>query len=192
MLYATLMRAYFKLILTILILLVCYQSQAGIGLGDWICTTPGKNEINNFSGPTLYLQNGEQLEGLNNWFFYRSNVIGQLYNNKYFVVNETSFRIDTFRTKEEWLNFRRKNNLNPKVWTRWFGTDWQSPFDDLGFYLFMTFYISIPLILLFLWLCYKAIRHEKFNIRKPYTVIVTLIITIVLINYLLGQFPQSI
>jgi len=186
------MRSILKFVPTIFTLLICHHVHARIGLADWTSVTPGKNEINNFNNLTLYLQNGKQLEGLNNWFFYKNNIIGQLHNKKYFVVNETTFHIDTFQTEDEWLKFRRTNNINPKLWTRWFDTNWKTTFGDFAFYILVSFYISIPAMILFLWLCYKAIRQEKFSMRNRYTIIVASILSIVLINFLLGQFPQSI
>src|SRR4249919_3605648 len=72
-----------KLILTLLILTNTSISKAGIGMGDWACTTPAKNYINNFSGKSLYLGDGKQVDDLSRWFFYNGFVIGQFGNDKY-------------------------------------------------------------------------------------------------------------
>lgn len=104
-----------KLIGTLLFLTFTFNSYAGIGLGDWTCKTPSGNEINNFGDLSLYLKNGQVLKGLNKWYFYKDNLIGQLNNNTYFVLNENTFTIDSFHTKQGWDRFIERHNLKPSV-----------------------------------------------------------------------------
>jgi len=181
-----------KFIGTIFFLTLTFNSYAGIGLGDWTCKTPDGNEINNFTDLSLYLKNGEVLKGLNKWFFYKDNISGQLYDKTYFSVNEKTFTIDTFKTEQEWNFFTERQHLIPKFWTRWYETDWKFIDDDLLFVAFLSFPISLPLLILFIFISYKAIRKERFNFRKPFTITLTVILALIFVNFLLEQFPQSI
>lgn len=168
-----------------------------IGLGDWSCVTPNGNRINNFSEQTLYLSNNTQLDGLDEWYFYKDQIIGKLHGadpkrKVYFVVNELSFEINTFSTKQEWISYLDKQNLQPKIWTRWFQRDWTFFDDQIILWLVFTSYISLPLMICFLIFLFKAIRKEKLNLRQPYTMIVTITTTFILVFWIFDKFPQSI
>ena len=168
-----------------------------MGLGDWNCKTPNGNEIINTGGTFLNMKNTQILDGLDQWYFYKGNIIGQRHSNvnsseTYFVANEVTFTIDTFQTKQEWIKYIERHELKPSIWTRWYDTDWRFFNDTVGLVAIVFFYISIPLFGVIVWLFFKAIKYEKLNFRKPYTIITTLIVVFLVIRLLLDQFPQSI
>lgn len=185
------------------IILLCFITPiplyAGIGLADWSAKTPGSNEINNFSGNAIYLKNGDQIDNLNRWFFYKNHIIGEkdtiytpVNEARYFVVDETTFKIDTFLNKDVWTNYLAEKNLKPKVWTRWYSNNWIFFSDDMASALTSMFYLSIPLVIFFLLLIYKSIKIEKLNFTKPYTLFTTFTLFILLIIWLLDKNPQSL
>ncbi len=162
-------------------------------MGDWSATTPNGNEINNFTDHTLYLKNETQLNRLDTWYFYKDCILGELKDNLgYFVVNEYTFKVDTFKTESDFQAFVTKNNLEPKIWKRYYKGNWIFFGDELLFCLFLGFYISIPLMLFYLFMLYKSIVIERFNFKKPYTLISFLILILIIICWLLERFPQSI
>jgi hypothetical protein len=165
-----------------------------IGLADWSCETPNGNEINNFTGLTLYLKGRARIENLDKWYFYKGHVIGMTgrYSTEtsyFFVANEFTGKIDSFPNEAEWLNYLSNNKLTPKMWTRWYRDDWTS-YD--GFALAFKILICSPLILVYFFLVYQAFRFENFRLKSPNTLIVTIVAGLIFIDWLLEQFPQSI
>ena len=169
-------------------------SHAHVGFAEWESVTPGGNKINNFgdSGFAINLKNGENLECLVKWFFYKNNIVGQRSGTPgYFVVNEKTFKIVLFQTEAEWSSYLSKENLNPHL-TFWYHTDWKYFGTQFWFAALALFFITIPLILLFCWVLYKAIAKEKFRLNKPYTIIVIVTVSYFLIHTVGDLFPQSI
>ncbi|HCS20854.1 MAG TPA: hypothetical protein DIW47_09905 [Bacteroidetes bacterium] len=188
-----------KFNLTFLFLLVASYSYSIVGLTDWSATTPGGNEIYDFSNKTLRLKNGDELENIGKWYFYSGYIIGQpnfggyLTNPKlYFVVNEQTYKIDTFSNQVDWKNFIESRGLQPKIWTRWYDNDWVELIDGILLFSFFYFYISLPLLFLLGIILYRAITLESFNTRKPYTLTSLFIFSLFLLVWLSEKFPQSI
>lgn len=189
------MRSPLRSIFIFLFVTAYYQARAEIGMGDWQCRTPDDHTIDNYSGNgyTLHLLNAlpyYTVDKLSRWYFYKGFIVGER-KDGYFIANEQTSVIDTFRDKKTWLTTISQKNLKPLFWTRWYTDRW-SYLDDLSFFLFMNSYFLLPLAIIFLLLLYRAIRFEKFNIKKPCTLIILIIGSIVFIEYLSQQFPQSI
>lgn len=167
------------------------------GLAEWSVLTPHGNEINNFDDSRiLSLSNQSQLDNIAEWYFYKDYIMGRLGTNGkttgYFAVNETIFYINTFQTKDEWIKFLQQNDLQPKIWTRWYKSDWTFFNIQLLMFLVFGFYVSIPLIILYWIVLFKAFKKEKLNIRKPNTIVLTCVTGFIFIAWLLEHFPQSI
>ena len=189
------MKNVFRIVLTTFFVSFFLQSKGEIGLGDWQSITPGNNTIDNYSGDgiTLFLSNGKEykkLEKLEKWYFFKGFVIG-IRSGSYFIANEKTLQIDSFDNSKQWLDYRVQNKIVPKLWTRWYITKWDY-YKDFGFYLLIWFFISGPLILLFFVFVYLSIRYEKVSPKKPFTLIVFLIIVVTTTTYVLELFPQSI
>jgi len=189
------------------IALFVFSSSASLGMGmsDWQAKTPCGNEINNYPGPTLHLENGKQLNKLGEWYFYKKHIVGKLgetgwigdegWNGDtlgYFVVSELTSRIWIFNNREEWITFLNKKNLDPFLITRWYHRDWTFFDDQIYWVLFYGFFLSIPFLFFYLFLLYKAIREEKLNLKKPHGLAASVIAGLVFIAWLWEQFPQSI
>lgn len=163
---------------------------SAIGISDWTEKTPCGNEINNFGRKTLYLKNNQQVDDLLKWYFYKDYVVGIILDpidkdlkTSYFIVNEKTYDILRFDSKTEWQQSLRANNLIPKLWTRWYQTDWIFFSDN--------FYFLIPVIVLILFLVYKAVRKKRFKLFKPYTTISAVMFLFMVFYWLLDCFPQS-
>lgn len=181
----------FKLVGTFILLTMAFNSYAGIGLSDWVCKTPYGNEIQNNGGIFLYLKDGRTIEGLNRWYFYKGYIIGKKDSSEYyFAVNEKTAAIFTFPSEQEWDRFIETRNLRPSFWRRWYEKDWEY-FDDILFISLVFFYVSVPLLILFFWIVYKSIKREKMSFKKPFTIALAIIVSFILANFLLEQFPQS-
>jgi len=184
-----------SLVFSLFLILLFLRCKAEVGMGDWQCITPGNNTIDNYSGDgiSLFLSNGKnykKLEKLQRWYFYKGYIVG-IQANSYFIANEKTLRVDSFNSKKQWIEFRIQQKIDPKLWPRWYTTQW-TYYEDLGFYLFTWFFISIPLALVFATLIFVAIRFEKLRIRRPATLLVYFTIAIALIIYLFERFPQSV
>jgi hypothetical protein len=165
----------------------------GLGFGDWQETTHNGTVINNFNQHSLRLKDGLSLDFVGKWYFYKDCVVGKRMGENtlgYFVADEISQQIHTFRTEPEWKAFLEKNQLQPQF-IRWYNDDWIFFDEGLIIYFVFGFFISIPLTILFLWLLYEAIFQENLNFTKPYTVSVFSILLLIFISWLLERLPQS-
>ena len=181
-----------KFIFSVILTATSLNSYCGIGLTDWSCETPNGNEINNYLDmPTLYLKDGNAVKDVSQWFFYKNYVLGQLNNNNFFIVNEKTLSVRTFESEQEWLRVRNKLYLNPAFWTRWYDGGLNF-IDTILIITIIYFYVSIPLVLLLGLIFYKAIKKERLNIKKPFTLATAVLVGITLIGVLLESFPQSI
>jgi len=176
----------------------------GIGLSDWSDKTPYGNEINNFMGSKiLYLKNGQEIENVSQWYFYKEHIIGKTNSNDYnhsestphvesfFIVNDKSLSIKIFHLKSEWDTFITNNKLKPKFWTRWHYGKWNT-MEDLVFILILGFIITIPLMILLGRSIYLSITKEKFNYKMRHTRVSILSTISCLIIVLLNSVPYSI
>jgi hypothetical protein len=184
-----------KLFILVLLLFPFLKVKAGIGFSDWQCITPGKNTIDNYSGAgiSLFMPNGircARVDNLERWYFYRSFIVGNQKNN-WFIVNEKTFEVYSYNDEHLWLNAIAKQHLQPVIWTRWYNGNWTF-YSDWGFSIFLVFPLSIFLMLIFVIVCYRSARYEKFNVKRPMTITTILLIVAVFLIYLSEQFPQSV
>ncbi len=183
-----------KLFILVLLLISFFKVEAGVGFSDWQCITPGKNSIDNYSGAgiSLFMSNGvkyARVDNLERWYFNRSFIVGRQ-KDHWFIANEKTFKVYSYNNERLWLDAIAKQHLKPFIWTRWYSDNWAF-YSDWGFSIFLFFPLSILLVLIFVIICYRAARFEKFNVKKPMTIITILLIFTVLFIYLAEQFPQS-
>ncbi len=192
-----------RYVLFLIVFLSTLTTKAGFGLSDWECNTPGGNRIGDYgSGIILSFMTSyqEEYEGKSiiRWYFYKGHIIGETTENGktvsgFFVMNdEATADFKEFKSRKSWDNYLIKKALKPKIWTRWYAGNWVFFGEEFFVFSFILFFISIPLSVLFLSWCYKAIWKERLNIRKPYTLIVSIISGLVILTILFERFPQSI
>jgi hypothetical protein len=160
-----------KTILLILSFLIPISYAIAIGLGDWERDTPFGNKMYDAGSGTnfVFKSNGQEIKGINKWYFYRGHTIGEYGRASYFTANEQNSTLKTFDTQQEWENEIIKLNLKP-FWARWYQDDWYF-LDDLLLIMVFTLYISIPLLIAYIVVAVKAIGRDHLNLRKPYTLI---------------------
>ena len=178
-------------IFLLLFLTISSTCLAGIGLADWSRITPGHNEINNFyGGSAIYFSKGTELDSLERWYFYKGHIVGELTGKGFFVANELTSEVVRFSDKSSWKNYIESANLEPKVWTRWYDTDWNF-FQALPYLLWLPFFGIIPLIWIYAIILIRAIKRERFNLKKPYTIMTISIPLLVVLLNVANNFPQS-
>src|SRR4030095_14653700 len=131
----------------------------------------GGNTINNFAGRSLYMRDGQQLDGLKRWYFYRGHIVGELEQGQgWFVVNEGTSEMIWQTDREKWQAIVEARGLVPGIWTRWWDSDPAMLTNGLFLFLLVTaWFVAIPILLLVLLVLTRAWRRERFNWRKPYT-----------------------
>jgi amino acid transporter len=178
-----------RLIFTFILSAVFFNTFS-FGLGDWSHETPGANLIMDpGDGNYLRLKNGTEIHDLKLWYFYKDYIIATTYDD-YIIVDERTGQVNRFATEYGWNDYIGQHNLKPFIWTRWYSENWVD-YDILIIWLIFLFYISIPIIILFLWILYQSMRYEYFNIQKPYTKIVLIVVLTLGTVVILDFYPQS-
>ncbi len=183
-----------RAILILSFLVISLDSAARIGIADWRISTPGDNYIDNFSSVSLYLKDGQQLDDLERWYFYRGCVVGELSDGKgWFVVDEAKSEIVWQTDKSKWEALLQERGLVPSVWTRWIDSDPAVLTSGMFWMLWIvtSWYIAIPILLAVVILFRRAWKRERFNWRKPYTIGAMVIGLFVLWRIFIENFLQS-
>lgn len=174
------------------ILVFCAINTQAIAWTDWEAETPGGNSISDNWGPkTLIVQDSFVLQGLKEWYFYESHIIGTYgpdydeNNRGFFIYNETHHKLDTFNVESNWISAIDQKELQPSVWTRWYSGDWTS-------ISFTTIFRSIIIVLL-LWMILRMLsKHKLLQKRKAMVLFGLSVLTLFIIVKCLLNFPQSI
>jgi len=189
-----------KVLLFLLILFAGTPLFAGVGMSDWRETTPGGNTIDNFSGNgyILHLTPDEyeqvNVDNLKEWYFYNGHITGILKNGptQYFTADEKSGETVYFKSEKEWKQYLNLNKLTPFIWTRWYSSDWLLFDDDFAFVMFMMFPITLPLLCIFIYCIFGAVKeHLSKNHIKIYRIVVFAVIILVLFIWVGDFYPQS-
>ncbi|MBL0035943.1 MAG: hypothetical protein IPP26_09280 [Flavobacteriales bacterium] len=141
---------------------------------SWPCRTraPGNNYIDNFRSVSLYLKDGQQLDDLERWYFYKGCVIGELSDSKgWFVVEEAKSEVIWHTDRLKWEALLKERDLIPSLWTRWFDGDPAMLTSGMFWFLWIvtSWYAAIPILLLVVMVFRRAWKREHFNWRRPYT-----------------------
>lgn len=179
--------------ITVLIALTFLSiSQAiAFGVGDWQRNTPyGNSMYDNGGGAAFFLvKTGQEITAVKRWYFYKGYTVGE-YQQGYFLVEEGSARLQRFASSKAWENELTRRNLKP-VWTRWYQDDWHL-LDDLLLVMVLAFYISIPVLIMFLVAIFRSIREERLNPRKPYTLVLIGVCVLLSMQYYFETNPVSL
>jgi len=174
---------------------VTSAANARIGLADWEIVTPGGNRINNFSDRSIYLKDGQHLDGLKRWYFYHDHVVGELEDGRgWFVVNEETSEIIGQTDEAKWRAIVQELGLKPKLWTRWWDSDPTVLTNGLFWFLWIltAWYVAIPVLLLVVMVFRRAWERERFNWQKPYSLGALAITAFVLVRVALENWLGSI
>ena len=192
----------FKNFLLLFILILTVEGALALGIGEWSSTTPKGNIIRHDHWTDIITFNfepsGIKLDSLTNWYFFKSHIVGQYGYRRFFIIDETHQTLKSFDNKLEWLQFIKSDNLNPSIWKRWYSWDWTYSTDDFKFALFIALLIGvfssgglICIVYLVRTLRRKLMARRKF-IFITSTILILLPLIIVMIDFLLSRYPQSI
>lgn len=182
-----------KIITTLILISFSYYGICSFS--EWSNQTKYGNTILNYSGYGIQIiTTKSDVKFVKRWYFKNDYIIGEQENKKlnYFVLNEKKDVLKTFNSKRQWDKYILKNNLKPKIYTRWFKDNWD--IYKKGFFIFyiLIFPLSFPLTFLYVFVLYSAIKREKFKFNKPFTLIFLTISLLILIDIIMSKFPQSL
>lgn len=196
----------------VVLLITAVKVHARIGLADWQIETPGGNRINNFIERSLYLEGGGQIDGLKRWYFFRGHIVGEQLGEPYiehtsrgdrysfdagtrnwFIVDERSAGIATYRDSLEWQRELEQQVLVPRLYTRWLDGDPTVLTNGMFWILWFasSWYTAIPILLLVIMVFRRAWKREHFNWRRPYTIGAMVIGLFVLSRVFFENYLQS-
>lgn len=169
-------RKHYTLLFTILLLTL--KSTAG-DWSQWWHRTPGGNEISNQSfndvNRILFVCKGAQgplVQYIGRWYFYKGYVIGTFepnQPNQFFLIDEQSCTFDTFKNITQFDLILDQKGLKPKLWTRWYDSNWGFIFVGRGYGGFWDFlffrgtWLLLPLVGLAMWWVVRY--HSKRNLK---------------------------
>lgn len=162
------------------------------GIGDWVNSTPSGNQMGDPGGGTMFhfTGGGNEVTGIDQWYFYKEHTIGK-YHKGYFIINEKANKFKLFESEHLWKEELTKQNLIPKILTRWYNDNWVF-YDNFIILLFLGIPLNILLVGFIIWAVYKSIKSEHLNIKKPYTRLLIFLMVLGLAMYILDLYPQSI
>lgn len=184
-------------IILVLFLIVQPLKVEGLGFSDWKSTTPGGNTGNNFGGYNIeFFIQGKHIDSVQQFYFYKNHILGIQGVNKlditgYFIIDEWNNKIYKYKNENIWKSQIQKKSLNPVIWTRWYTSNWFE-LDDWKILFLFGFFVSIPLLVLYIFFLIKAIKIERFKFFKPYTTSWSVITFLIFLEVILNLYPQSI
>ncbi|RYD94067.1 MAG: hypothetical protein EOP50_10095 [Sphingobacteriales bacterium] len=174
-------------------LLLFSVSCAAQGLGDWQNKTPGGLVMGDpGSGAVLQLSNPYREVHLRRWYFYRKHIVAEG-DSAYLVVDEQHPEaIHVFQTSGEWRAYIAAEGLGPGWWTRWYTDNWRF-YETIVFgLLFLGVIGVVPMLILLIIFLNKWIRGKvKVRLRSRHVVIAALVSAVLMIRWLLDEYPQS-
>ncbi|MCF8254449.1 MAG: hypothetical protein K9H61_11750 [Bacteroidia bacterium] len=155
---------------------------------DWQEETPNGKIMND-----VWLNvKGTYIQGIEEFYFYDDCIIGKSnttygdLKSGYFVINELTGKIDTFKNEQDWQAFINLHNLEPWIWKRTYSYGWSQL--TFGFFLALIAF-GVPIFIIYR-ILKSAINLERF--KKPRIIITLIIIGLFVFRYLLDIFPSSI
>lgn len=156
---------------------------------DWQEETPNGKIMND-----VWLDvKGKYIQGIEEFYFYNDCIIGK--SNKtygdlksgYFVINEKTGSIDTFKTEQDWKSYIETHNLEPLIWKRIYTEGWSQTL----IYFFILFSFLLPSFIVYR--IFKPMLNLPKNIIMRYSKSIAIIIlSLFLFRYFLDVFPESI
>ena len=204
--------------MTILILLMGIPKIGNCAeFGSWWQKTPGNNEIANekwrdnyiiginckdlrmkqkYHGDIMRNDSGNVISSLTKWHFYKNQIIGE-FNNKgkkgYFIFNESTCQKEVFEEELKFKNKLKALNLKPKIWTRWYKSNWGIIFTSGAFEEgFIFLFIKLPILIILSLTFLIGLVKTKFNFKHKFNVISSAAFLLVIARILLDFLPSSI
>ncbi len=180
-----------KTLLLVLLLVLPGLNSFAIGWADWQRDTPYGNYMYDAGGGTrLVFRKTHQEVSIATWYFYKGYTVGCLGKDKYFIADERTATLTPFDGRQDWETARHRLGLKP-TWTRWYQDDWCF-LDDLPLIMLLTFYISVPVLIVLAVIAYRAVVRERLNPPKPCTLVITSVALLLLVQYYLETHPVSV
>ena len=136
-------------------------------------TTPGGHEIQQANlgdeSCTLYLAPSQELDGIEDWYYYKYYIIGTFYNNekdtikKHFVVNEQNDSCFLFHSISEYHKFIVGHKLEPKIWTRWWFVNEDFDANGIHSYPVISILSDFSCLSLLIWSILVFVRTKKYK-----------------------------
>jgi hypothetical protein len=182
-----------RILLGLLFILPSFKVWAVLG-GDIPSTTPAGTVIDR--GRLSIDNKGKEIEiDINIFYFYKKHLIGKTVASQYFIYNEKSKQIQVFNQENNWQKAIQKQNLKPKIWTRWHQGNWSNGGDwfvIFFIYTIMTFGLPLLFIGVFLFFMYRLAKtiFESDEVLPKVMYVLSIVLMTLLI--LLPFNPQSI
>lgn len=166
--------------------------------GNEICEEKWNNEyvIGIKSKNKKENQYGHIVTNLKRWYFYKNHIIGQLTEKdeqKYFIFNELNSDFFLFSSHREFKKKINELNLNPKLWSRWYSSNWGIIVSSRDFGDSLDFiFVTLPILILTLLIIIAGMVWTKFNLKHIFNKISLVILALIIGRILLDVLPQSI
>lgn len=201
------MKNNFKKIGLLLIILLCFQQLAiAGGYAAFEEETPYHNHLV-YDGSSSHLvcleysDNNLSTVGYPNtivtacfkqFYFYKGYIIGRT-DSLFIVANERKPAVLKFTDSVKFEAFLIKNNLKPKLWTRWYDHYYdEANFKYILFFAFFLFPITLPIIFLYGYCLVHILKGKKAKFYKVKIAYLIALPSLILFIYLFQAFPQSI
>lgn len=165
--------------------------------------TPGGNEISsqsfkNVNRILFVCKRIDQplVQFIDRWYFYKGCVIGILdpdQPNQFFLIDEQSCALETFKDRAKFDLVLDQKGLRPKLWTRWYDSNWGFIFVGRGYGGFWDFlffrgtWVLLPVMGLALWWIIRY--HSKRNLKWVLAVVyVSIILFRIVLDFVPGSF----
>lgn len=176
---------------------------------SWWQKTPNGNEICNEKFNDKYVigikckdykievnEYGHVVTNLTKWYFYKNHIIGKYKKGdqkEFFIFSELSCEGKFFKDEVEFGNKLKELNLKPKVWTRWYDSNWGMIITSGDFGEGINFiFVKLPILIITSIIVLIGLIRTKFNIKHKFNKISLTIVGIIVGRIILDILPGSI
>ena len=139
--------------------------------------------------------NGHVVSKLIKWYFYRGQIIGEYqseHSNAFFIFDELTCQKQSFNSKIEFDKQIQELKLKPKIWTRWYKSNWGIIFADGDLVEGIVFMlVKIPILIIISLVFLISMIRTKFSLGSNFNRVTLGIMILICGRILLDFFPQS-
>ena len=139
---------------------------------------------------------GHVITNLTKWYFYKNQIIGEFDNENqigFFIFNELSCEEQFFEDKKKFENKLEELNLKPRIWTRWYDSNWGMIITSGDFGEGINFiFIKLPILIITLIVVLIGLVRTKFNFKHKFNKMSLTIVGLIVGRILLDILPSSI
>ncbi|KQC02797.1 hypothetical protein [Pedobacter sp. Hv1] len=149
-------------------------------------------EYSDSNSSTIGNSNTKENAYFKQFYFYKGYIVGRA-DSLFFVANERKPTVLKFTDSVKFEAFLIKNNLKPKLWTRWYDHYYdEANFKYLLLFAFFLFPITLLIISLYLYCFVNVLKGKKVKFYKAKMFYLIALPSFILFVYLFQTFPQSI